>query len=291
MGMPQRREAASGTIFLDDLLSELTPGNTIYVDAANGSDTADGRSWSSAKQTIQAAINAAASGDEIRIAPGGYEESVTIAATKPNLILRGVGGRGSVFIEPSAADAEGLQVLADDITLINVGVAGDDTGDYALKVGSQTVSPARFRAYACKFELADGAGPAVLLQGAGDVLLSDCEFCYAAAGVRFQDNDDGRCTQVFIQDSRFHNLATVGVGVLDANLVKNLQLHRNVFDNKEDGTAPTDYILLSDNANTGHISKNEFATATNATGVLTIGTGLKWTNNGTEAGGSTARPA
>lgn len=65
----------------------------------------------------------------------------------------------------------------------------------------------------------------------------------------------------------------------------------SIFDQLEDGTEPTDFILLADNGNTGIIAGNQFAIATNATAKLTIGTGIMWGPNGTEAGWSTARPA
>lgn len=102
----------------------------------------------------------------------------------------------------------------------------------------------------------------------------------------------GFVTQAFIQRSRFHNNATVCLGEFaNAQQVDNLQLWNNIFDQLEDGTEPTDFILLQDNANTGIIGGNMFAIATNATAKLTIGTGLMWAPNGTEAGWSTARPA
>lgn len=241
--------------------------------------------------TIDAAVNACTAnrGDVIFVDPGSYDETVT--ADVAGITIIGLGGRGAAFIEPSTAGAEGLDVLADDITIINLGVAGDDTGDYALRVGSQTVSPDRFRAYGCKFELADGAGATVICKGSGDALFEDCESAYAASGILFDDNDDGYATQIRIVRHNFHNLTTVHVGVATGGLVKNLRLADCIHDNAEDGTAPTDYILLSDNANTGIITGCKFATATNATGVLTIGTGIKWVANETEAGVSTARPA
>lgn len=268
-------------------------GSAWFVDSTGGSNSYSGKGQSSAFATIQKAVDSAGPGDVIYIAPGSYDETVTVTAvTKANLTLIGLGGRGSVYIEPSAAGAEGLQVLADDVTLINVGVDGDDTASYALNVQAAS----RFRAYGCKFELGSGTGPAVLLDGTasdqtGDAIFEDCEFAWAGSGILADDSGYGYVTQVLIKNCRFHNLTTVGVGVAASGLWKNLELIDNFFDNAEDGTAPTDYILLSDNGNTGLIAGNFFATATNATGVLTIGTGLKWAPNGTEAGWSTARPA
>lgn len=243
-------------------------------------------------QTIQAAVTAAVSGrgDRILVEPGAYDETVTV--NKSNLTIIGLGNRGAAYIEPETAGAEGMQVTADDVTLRNIGVAGDDTGDYALNLHAVS----RFRAYVCKFELADGAGSAVLIDGTAsdqtaDALFEDCEVCWAAKGFTFDDSAYGYPTQIFVRGTRFHNIATNMFGIASGGLVKNLEVSDCLFENKEDGTAPTDYILLSGNGNTGVFARNDFATATNATGVLTIGTGLLWVANRTEAGTSTGRPA
>lgn len=220
----------------------------------------------------------------------GYQEgNLVIPATLKNITLIGAANRGEVFIEPSTSGDEGLQILSDGVTLVNIGVADGGTGDWGLSVGSQTVSPDRFRAYGCKFE---GSTIAARLWGAGDVLIQDCEFAWANTGLQMKANDIGFNTQIFIQNSRFHNNATACMSQDAASqVVNNLQFWNNIMDQLEDGTEPTDFILLSDNGNTGIIAGNQFAIATNDTAKLTIGTGLMWGPNGTEAGWSTARPA
>ena len=229
-------------------------------------------------------------GDVGYLGPGAYDEgNLVVPATLTNITLIGAGNRGSVFIEPSTAGDEGLTVLADLVTLINVGVADGGSGDFGLSVGNASVSPDRFRAHGCKFE---GSAIGARLYGAGDILLEDCEFAWANVGLQLRSNLVGFNTQIFVQGCRFHNNATVCLGEFaNAQQVNNLQLLNNIFDQLEDGTEPTDFILLQDNANTGIISGNQFALATNATAKLTIGTGLMWGPNGTEAGWSSARPA
>jgi len=240
--------------------------------------------------TISEMLALAQPGDVAFLGPQQHTEgNLVIPATLTNFTMIGAGNRGSAFIEPSTAGDEGLTVLADDVTLINVGVADGGSGDYGLSVGSQTVSPDRFRAYGCKFE---GSAIGARLYGAGDILLDDCEFAWANVGLQFRANDIGFVTQAFVQRSRFHNNATACVSHNAASqVVNNLQLWNNIFDQLEDGTEPADFILLSDNGNTGVIAGNMFAIATNDTNKLTIGTGLMWAPNGTEAGWSTARPA
>ena len=240
--------------------------------------------------SIEAALSLMIANDMLLLGPQAHEEgNLSIPATKTGLIIAGMGNRGQCFIEPSTSGDEGLEVLADDVTLINVGVADGGSGTYGLSVGSSAVSPDRFRAYGCKFE---GSAIAARLMGAGDILLTDCEFAWANVGLQLAPNLIGFVTQAFIQNSRFHNNATACLSHdAAAQVVNNLQLWNNIFDQLEDGTEPTDFILLSDNGNTGVISGNQFAIATNATAKLTIGTGLMWGPNGTEAGFSTARPA
>lgn len=264
---------------------------TYYVRGDSGSDANRGLNWDQPLDTIQAAVNKAVPYDRILVAPGAYNETVTIAESKSNIVIVGMGGRGAAFIEPETAGAEGMIVLADDVTLINLGVAGDDTADYALQVGSQTVSPARFRAKGCKFELADGAGAAVILKGAGDVEFDDCEFAWAASGVLFDDNDDGFVTQAKIKGCRFHNLATVHVGDAASGGVLNLHMEDCIHDNLEDGTAPTDYVKVDRAGDTGIITGCRFATPTNEADVLTIAAGVMWVANYTEAGLTAARPS
>lgn len=240
--------------------------------------------------SIEKALALMISNDVLFLGPEGFTEgNLSIPSTKTGLTIIGQGNRGECFIEPSVSGDEGLEVLSDGVTLINVGIADGGSGTYGLSVGSSTGSPDRFRAYGCKFE---GSNIAARLYGAGDVLMDDCEFAWANVGLQFRANLVGFVTQAFIQKSRFHNNATACISEsANQQEVDNLQLWNNIFDQLEDGTEPTDFVLLQNNGNTGIIGGNQFALATNASAKLTIGTGLMWAPNGTEAGWSTARPA
>ncbi|MDE7073474.1 MAG: right-handed parallel beta-helix repeat-containing protein, partial [Odoribacter sp.] len=59
-----------------DVTTVTAPTNVIYVSIA-GNDANNGSSWSKAKKTIQAAINAAMPGKQIWVSTGSYSESVT----------------------------------------------------------------------------------------------------------------------------------------------------------------------------------------------------------------------
>lgn len=230
-------------------------------------------------QTVQAAIDAADPGQVIELTPGAYLESVTIDKAIA-LVCKAAPGSCAIM---------GIHVLADDVSLWNVGAfAESDTDPYALKVGSQTVSPDRFRSFGGKFE---NAVACILLQGAGDVQLNGVECCWGGSGIVFAANDDGYCTQVSIIEPRFHNLTTVHVGNAENGGVVNLDLAYGTSDNAEDGTAPTDYIKVDRSGDTGIIRHCDFATATNDASVLTIASGIKWVANSTVAGISTAAPS
>ena len=69
----------AGTILSTVLLSGSAFASIFYV-APSGNDAANGLTAGNAKRTIQATINAAVAGDEIRLAQGTYFENVTIAA-------------------------------------------------------------------------------------------------------------------------------------------------------------------------------------------------------------------
>lgn len=258
--------------------------------------------------TIQAAVDAAVAGDTIQIAAGAYDETVTIPRTDANgdplnnLTLIGIGARGSVFIEPSTEDAGGMVVNADDVTLINVGVAGEDdtAGVIALRV-----TGARFRAYGCKFEGAASQvviGPGTVAQEAAgthgtgaDALFEDCEYCWGTNGIVLTSSDYGAVTQTRVRGGWFHDLVTVSVGENDvpgSNVcIRELLLEGCIFDNAEDGTPPTDYLDLDVTGNTGLVKGCTFARATNASSVIQLASGVIYVANFTEAGVTTARPS
>lgn len=285
----RRREA--------NIAKEESGAVTWYVKttADGGDNTSDGRSPSAAVATLQKAHDLAAAGDKIVVFPGQLGDTVLVTISKSVTII-GLGGRngfrGASYIEMEGAGVEGMLVTADDVTLINLGVSGDDTADYSLQVGTQAISPARFRAYDCKFEGVETAGAGQLvLKGAGDVLLVDCEFAWGTGGLMFDDNDEGFCTQVRLINPHFHNLTEVHVGALASGGVVNFTWQGGTCDRLEDGTAPTDFVKVSRAGDTGLITGVSFAHATNAVGVFEIAAGIMWVANKTEAGVTTARPA
>lgn len=280
-------------------LPSFFPGNVWWVGPL-GRNT--GGDPAGAFRSIADAISAAAAGDMILIAPGGYDPAavITIPRTKSKLTVVGLGGRGAAFIEPSTEDQAGMIVHADDVSIYNLGIAGEDeTSAIALKV-----TGSRFRAYGCKFEggltqLAIGPGTvaqeAADTHGRGaDALFDDCEFCWGTNGVVLTATDFGAVTQNRFQRCRFHDLTAASFeeagGSVDIRY-RGLVIDACIFEDVEDGTPPTKWISLNDdNANTGQVSGCAFPTAING-GLNLVSTACHWVSNYHTGGISTAQPS
>lgn len=283
----------------------INVGKYLFVDSSSGSNGNRGISTGKAYATIQKAVDNASAGTVIIVAPGAYDETVTISRTSAhaNLTIMGMGGRGAAYIEPSTEDAAGMVVNADDVTLINLGVAAEDSTSAA----ALTVTGARFRAIGCKIE--GGADQAVIGPGtvaqeaagthgdAGDALFRDCEFCWGTDGIVLTCTDYGAVTQCRIEACRFHNLSgkhiteAVGSGGSAAVTFQNVTIHGCTFDDLDDGTAPTNYIDLNgDNANTGVVSNCVFPAAINS-GLNLVSTAMHWVCNYHTGGISTGQPS
>jgi hypothetical protein len=278
-----------------------------YVDPVSGSDGNDGSEWSKAFRTITKAVALAVAGDVFYLAPGRYDEALITVSRKDaanrdlnNLQFVGVGGRGSVFIEPSTEDQGGMVVHADDVTLINIGVAAEDeTSAVAL-----TVTGARFRAYGCKIE--GGASQIVIGPGTdaqitagtrgdgADALFRDCEICWGTNGIVLTASDYGAVTQPRFERCRFHDLSAASFeeagGSVDIRF-RGLVVDGCIFEPNEDGTIPTKYLSLNDdNTNAGVVADCQFPCAINSGNNL-VSTAVLWVANKHTGGISTGQPS
>lgn len=249
--------------------------------------------------TIQSAVDAASSGDQIFIDPGEYAEEIVIPFSKSNIALIGMGGRGSVAIQ---ADTDGVAITnnARDVTLVNIGAEGDGAGGGVVNTGR------RFRAYGCKFEggaIAFNATMGTVAQiGASthdkgdDILLDDCEVAYADIGVQLTASDFGAVTQAFFKRSYFHSLPDASFAEDTATAAvafRGLVVEECVFGpgDEESHALPTAWFLLNgDNANDGIVTRCSFPTAINS-GLNLVSTTLLWIGNYHTGGISNAQPS
>ena len=81
----------------DGVVTASFSNYTFHVDAASGDDANDGRSWETAKRTLQAAVNVAEAGETVQAKAGTYEP-VTTEFTK-RIFLEGVDGKEVTVID------------------------------------------------------------------------------------------------------------------------------------------------------------------------------------------------
>lgn len=278
-------------------------GTYWFVDGTTGVDGNSGTDPSQAFATIQYAVDRRGPNDVILVAAGAYDETVTISRGVGPLTIVGLGNQGDVGIAPSGLLARGMTNNEDDVTLINVGVAGESTADFALRsTGS------RLRLVSCKLEGVDtsgaalGIGPGSVAQvnagtagNCGDVNLYNVELAWSFNGLAFVASDYGVPTQIFIDGLRVHNVSGTEMisvpGAFGIGGVRNLMCTNGLFEAMEDGTNPSDFVAVNGTGDTGIITKCSFAIATNASADLKIAAGVMWVANATEAGWSTARPS
>lgn len=252
-----------------------------------------------AGRSLQTVISQSRPYDVISVMAGDYAENVVIPATKHHLTIIGIGGRGSVAIE-ALTDGIALTNHAADVTLINIGAAGDGTGGGFLNTGR------RLRTYGCKFEggafaakmtLGTVAQIAALTRGKGDdCWLFDTEVAWATGGLVLEGTDYGAVTQPHVVGGLGHNCTKaiaegVGAGGSAAVTFRNLTIDGMVFDRNEDGTEPTNYVdLNASNDNTGTVTDCAFPSDLDG-GKNLVSTKLLWVANRHTDGISGAQPS
>ena len=102
----------------------------MFVDGANGADDNDGLSWSSAKKSIQAAIDASVDSDTIWVADGVYEP---IVSTK-RIDIVSINGAGKTFID--GKNKRGCATL--DSTWLKENHTGTRLSGFTIRNGNKT---------------------------------------------------------------------------------------------------------------------------------------------------------
>jgi len=288
----------------------LNSGKYFFVNGTTGADGNAGTSSRKAFRTVQSAVNDAAlwPGSVVLIAPGVYDETVTIArpaAGSSYMTLFGMGNRGDVRITPSTTNAGAMLNHADDTTLVNISATSNGTGTSLVNSGT------RLRANQCRFSnTLSTTGLAVnMLRGtaaqvtaltngtASDGRFTDCTFSFAATGLTVSCTDGGAITNLVVDGCRFHDIGTghvtevVVAGGAAAATHFGLCIRNCSFERDSAGAQPTKYILLNaSNVNNGIVYNCYFPTAI-AGGLNLVSTLLFWIGNLHIAGIAGAQPS
>jgi hypothetical protein len=85
-------------------------GGTDWFVTTNGSDSADGGSWTTAFATIQKGIDSASTGDTVTVGGGTYRVQATIALTN-DVTVRSVGGAAATILDANASIGDYRRVI------------------------------------------------------------------------------------------------------------------------------------------------------------------------------------
>lgn len=127
---------ALAAFFVSVPTAHALPASTWYVDASAAPD-GDGTTLLTATTTIQAAINAASSGDTIVVMPGTYVEQLSI--TKDSLTIQSVGGASVTTVDLNQpSETTGIALYANYVTFTGFTVTNISTvgshAQYAIRV-------------------------------------------------------------------------------------------------------------------------------------------------------------
>jgi hypothetical protein len=263
------------------------PGQAYFVSHENGDDGNDGKSWATAFQTIQAAVDAAEAGSIIYIDnTAEYDEDVEISTNKITLV--GVGAHNSVRVTGLAPDGVGVTVDgAVDVMMVNINASGRGNGAGLALMGQIR----RFHAVGCRF--AGGADGALIDASVGgqvvDALFERCRF-EGTDGVHFTAGGGDPASQIYLKDCDFQYCSGRCL-FTDGIHVTGLFVQDCSFLPEEDGSAPaTKWITANFAGTTGLISGCKIAAAAHAAASIELADGVLYVGNFAEEGVSAARP-
>jgi hypothetical protein len=294
--MPRRRTdplVTFGVPFTGASLLFPTLGDTWYVDGTNGTAGAQGNQSDRPLSTVQAAVNKASSGDTILIAPGEYDEDVTISTG--GILLVGAGPRHSVRITGTSAGTKTAVTVSgvSDVGLYNLNLEGRTSSGSALVLTGQV---RRFSATVCKLH---GGDQAVKLAAPAsgqvvDVRFDQCVIANSAIGVSINYSGGDPAHQIVLDDCYFSKITTDCV--VENGATHDLTITNCVFA-ASDGTEPTQFLDIDTSGTTGFVANNVFCTTVFSTAKFGIASGVLFANNVSQAenpsanvGGTSGRP-
>ena len=252
----------------------IPPNGKLHLVDSGGPDT-----------LIQTAVDTAVEGDVILIAPGEYDEDVTV--TTGQLTLVGAGPRDSVRITGVALGTSTAMTLdgVSDVGLYNLNLEGRSGGSGLVLSGQVR----RITAAGCKMH---GGSQAVLLSAAtteqfADIRIEDCNIANSAIGISalYDAGDPGH--RVFVRGCLFSKITTDCI--VENGVTHDWNIYDNVF-STDDGVEPTRYLDINTDGTTGVVANNVFGLAAHSTGDLLIDDTVLYVGNYTEEGISTGRP-
>ncbi len=147
-----------------------------YVDAARPDDSGSGLTWTTAKQTIPAAIAASIAGDEILIKYGGYVAVSPIGLTSDRKITSDDGTHGS--FDSSAPDADQCIITGADLHRV-LTISGASVTD-ATSIRGLAMVHGRATYDGPDPNFAYGGG--ILIEAGADPLIEQCSILSNTAG-------------------------------------------------------------------------------------------------------------
>lgn len=275
---------------LGDFAPDGNPSGTkFYVDGTNGVAGNEGKSWGNPVATITQAVAkaTAGAGDVIFVAPGEYDEDVTVDVSQVSLV--GVGPRHSVRVTGVALGTSTALTLdgVQDVGVYNLNLEGRSGGS-GIELSGQI---RRAQVSGCK--LHGGAQAVHLYSAAGaqivDVRFEDNVIANSAIGINMDYLNGDPSHQIVVKGNFFSKITTDCI--VEDGATHDWNVYDNVF-SSSDGSEATRFIDLDSVGSTGLVANNIFATTTSVDqqAKFALASGVLFVANATEAGWSTTAP-
>ncbi len=238
-------------VLIGVLMPMMALAATWYVNGSTGTDSNSGRSESSAKATIQAAIDASAEGDTILVAPGTY---APIATDNKTITIKSVAGTTSTII-----DGGNSQPCA---------ILGNAAGDRATVLDGFTI---------CKGYTSNRHGAGVYRGTIKNCYVHSCTNTF-----RIFDSEGGGAYGTLVEDCVFeNNCATHGAGLFEGVACRSVFRNNYAYDDggAMDHSSAYDCLIVDNYAN------NWGGSGAGAAGCFTTNYNCTVVNNHADSGG------